>query len=240
MFGISIQVSIVFSLNLIAVDYSTISASCIQVLTPHPEAVHGLHWINESVFMTGCDSGNVIVHDTRAEAPVCKYQLGSNMSTFLKSAGTDLSNGKIGVFCLTTLIDSFINNTVVGMAGCSSGYSSIFDVFTGKIFLTERLHGDDIRCIRTVTGSASNSNSFFDNTVLTGSYDNKAALWKLSSGNGVSSPLYGVNKISELAGHDDKVLSLSPITCDKINGRDELDLVSTGADGKIIWWSISV
>ena len=121
---------------------------------------------------------------------------------------------------------------------------------SNPIVAYEKLHDDDIRSL-----FIHEDNNHSTSTLVTSSYDNTAAVWTLSNrpthpitdygaGTGVlvgihrpgvstSDTILHFNKVMELVGHTDKVLSVAP--CGGV-GSSGGDVVSSSADGTVRLW----
>jgi len=201
----------------------------VRTMTEHPDAVHGLAWVNENLFVTGCDAGVIMGHDLRSARPAWSYTLSDALPP---GAG-----GQKGICCLSLLGNSLSSAaspaSVPMVAGGLGGFVTLFNAANGQIFSHEKLHSDDVRSV-SVLPATSRSRGELTVDLLTGSYDGTAAMWRVS--------LEATNRVRYdslkrvLTGHGDKVLSAVPFFA---GGRSAPDVLTTGADGKVILWTLS-
>lgn len=209
--------------------------SLVRALTEHPDSVHGLVWVNDNILVTGCDDGCVIGHDLRSARPAWSY----NLNDVLQN---DPASRK-GLCCLALLrspqsgaADGFASpHNVPMVAGSVGGFVTIFNAVNGQVFSHNQLHQDDVRSICVLSASARpNGAQHFD--VLTGSYDHTAAVWSISS-DAAQNVTFGPQPVV-LRGHTDKVLNaVSFAGLGHDNKRSSPQVVTTGADGKVIYWN---
>lgn len=197
-------------------------------MSEHPDAIHGLSWVNENLFVTGCDAGVIIGHDLRSARPAWSYSLSDALPP---GAG-----GQKGVCCLALLgsPQSSANSpaSVPMVAGGLGGFVTLFNAATGQIFSHEKLHSEDVRCV-SVSPATSRVRGELSVDLLTGSYDGTAAMWRVSMDPSSSRVKYeGSPRV--LTGHGDKVLSAVPFFA---GGRSSPDVLTTGADGKVLLWT---
>lgn len=215
----------------VSVSYCCCVGRFVRALSEHPDAIHGLAWVNENLFVTGCDAGVVVGHDLRSARPAWSYSLSDALPP---GAGAQK-----GICCLSLLHAGSSSSilpspsSVPMVAGGLGGFVTIFNAATGQIFSHEKLHSDDVRSI-CVSPVASRTRGELSVDLLTGSYDSTAALWRVT--------LDGSNRVRYdgsprvLTGHTDKVLSAVPFLA---GDRTAPDVLTTGADGKVILWTLS-
>lgn len=197
-------------------------------MSEHPDAVHGLAWVNENLFVTGCDAGVVIGHDLRSARPAWSYCLSDALPP---GAG-----GQKGICCLALMsnpLGSVSSPASVAMAaGGLGGFVTLFNAATGQIYSHEKLHTDDVRSVAVLPATA-RARGDLSVDLLTGSYDHTAALWRVTLDNTSRVKYEGGPKL--LSGHTDKVLSAVPFFA---GGRNAPDVLTTGADGKVLLWTL--
>ena len=208
------------------------TARVVRALSKHAESVHGLTWLGPDMLLTGCDQGQVIGHDLRSARPAWAYNLNDVLA---QSHGETLRRG---VCCLAVLGSgnlsspgSLHSQNLLVAAGCGGGYVTVFNATTGQIHSHQQLHASDVRslCMMPTVTRRKDDDHF---EILTGSYDGTLGLWRASSRG--QDFRYTSSRI--LKGHNDKVLCAAPVA---MPGRAECDILSTGADGKAILWSVN-
>lgn len=197
--------------------------------------MHGLVWVNETILVTGCDDGCVIGHDLRSARPAWSY----NLNDILQNH----SASRRGVCCLALLrspqagaADGFASpHSVPMVAGCVGGFVTIFNAVNGQVFSHNQLHQEDVRSI-CVLSASSRPNGSQNYEVLTGSYDHTAAVWSISS-DAASNVTFGPQPVV-LRGHTDKVLNAVSFNGPGLDNKNvSSQVVTTGADGKVIYWN---
>jgi WD40 repeat protein len=200
----------------------------LRVLPEHPQSVYGLVWVNSDILVTGCDDGKIIGHDLRSARPAWSYNLNDVL------AQTCGETARRGVCSLSLLhpAQAASPNSIPIAAGCIGGYVTLFNAVSGQVLSHQQLHKDDVRsvCVMPATARPNDGSSF---ELLTSSYDGTVGLWK--AGYGSNGSIQYVARRS-LQGHGDKVLSATPVA---MPGRKACDIMSSGADGKAILWSLS-
>jgi hypothetical protein len=225
-----------FSLVLIFLTLFSIE-KCTRILSNHSETIHGLTWINESLLTTGCEAGQLIIHDIRTSHVVWSI----NLTDIRRStdSGANTSNTLRSIACLSALAtqpDSETaegwNNFLLGV-GCVGGYCALLS--NEKIVFDKKIHGEDIRSLElfdySYHPSTRSMSPYHQLHALTSSYDSSSALWRFHASDSDSTK--GSSSVSECivkftAGHTDKNLS-AVLT-------KESDVVTTGADGNVILW----
>lgn len=207
-----------------------LSGRFVRALSEHPDAIHGLAWVNENLFVTGCDAGVVVGHDLRSSRPAWSYSLSDALPP---GAGAQK-----GICCLSLLgagssSSSSSSSSVPMVAGGLGGFVTIFNAATGQIFSHEKLHTDDVRSV-CVSPATARTRGDLSVDLLTGSYDCTAALWRVTLDSNHRIRYEGSPRV--LSGHADKVLSAVPFFA---GGRSAPDVLTTGADGKVILWTLS-
>lgn len=208
--------------------------ACIQVCTAHPSAVHGLAWVSLTSFITGCEGGLIIHHDISSP----ELKLAFNLSSKVRQREVDLNlpnsveGVKRGICCLALLnsdctqrpTDTTAATPVI--AGCESGFLTIFDAFSGRILCNSKIHNDDIRSV---------SVRFQTMTLLTSSYDGTSAVWTIQYNQ--RECVFELIPIARLTGghgstsKDTKVLSATLVPHSR-------DVISTASDGSVMLWSL--
>lgn len=199
-----------------------------RAMSEHPDAIHGLAWVNENLFVTGCDAGVIAGQDLRSPRPAWSYSLSDALPP---GAG-----GQKGICCLSLLGNALSSggspNAVPMVAGGLGGFVTLFNAANGQIYSHEKLHTDDVRSVSVLPATA-RSRGELSVDMLTGSYDGTAALWRVSL-EATSRVRYdGSPRV--LTGHTDKVLSAVPFFA---GGRSAPDILTTGAEGKVILWTL--
>lgn len=199
-----------------------------RAMSEHPDAIHGLAWVNETLFVTGCDAGVIVGHDLRSSRPAWSYSLSDALPP---GAG-----GQKGICCLSLFggphFSAGSSASVPMVAGGLGGFVTLFNAASGQIFSHEKLHSDDVRSVSVLPGT-SRTRGEISADVLTGSYDGTAAVWRVC--------LDPTNKVRYdgsprvLTGHADKVLGAVQFFA---GGRSAPDVLTTGADGKVILWTL--
>lgn len=183
------------------------------MLTEHASTVHAVSWLSDNVVVSGCESGNLIAHDVRSGQNVWSLSLSAEaVAHFHKLSTAETSHRSI---CALTMLGD-MTTLCIGSAG---GHVTALDWRRQNLLFDAHLHTDDVRSV----ASLSNGD------LVTTSYDSTAAIWRF---NGVGSSL-SIQQASTLrGGHTDKVLSCVTIP-------HTTDVITTGADGKVLLWSSS-
>ena len=195
-----------------------------KVLDSHPNTVHACAWISREILATGCENGIVIIHDL--------LTIDEHAST-VKSLQTPSSQP---VFSLGYIrIDDEIGLLVVG---CGKGYMHIILVKQKgsrtvelKVVCSRVAHEDDIRNIHIDAAAHQNGGLY---RLITTSFDQTSNLWDLEYNSADSTVRCSV--ISTLSGHSDKVLCGDIFSWSGDN--EDIAALSSGADGKILYWSL--
>ncbi|CAE7522553.1 wds [Symbiodinium microadriaticum] len=189
--------------------------SCME-LAAHHDHIHGISWMSPQLILSGCESGQLIAHDTRAASVAWSI---------------DMSGGVCALHCLA--------DDGVGIVGHVEGGVSVLDLRERRVLATYRLHGGDVRSVAmwNESGHQKQKQATFGGTdgffALTTSFDGKGCVWRLPSqlarGNVVGPPTE-FRKVMSLIGHTDKILCgvHSPLTD---------DIFTSGADGNVMFWS---
>ena len=101
-----------------------------SVLTAHSTCVHGLCWLDDVTLLSGCESGAIIAHDLRMSGAAWRFNLPSPVCTLLsiENPPNDPSSAIIA-------------------AGGVGGVISLFNARSGHVYASNRVHGDDVRCL---------------------------------------------------------------------------------------------
>jgi WD40 repeat protein len=211
-------------------DVST--GSSYAVLSAHTDSIHGLAWLGDEdtagLILTGDEKGLIIAHDLRSSRPAWMLNLSDNPG---------LSNRGGNSVCCMESVSSMLggsqgqgqghgNDVVVG---CTGGYVSIIDPIQRTINHIHKAHNDDVRNISVYDSKKFNHNlnsNYFFNLVAT-SFDNICSIWEIDRNN----MSYNMKLNYMLKGHTDKVLGVSTRLDNGV-----LDVITTGADGKVILW----
>lgn len=222
--------------------------------TAHTSTVHGLVWVNEYIFITGCEAGQIIAHDIRTGEVVWSNYL-------LNSLNNDNTKSVLGVCCLHLLYGDTASNSskprVYGVAGYSSGIIAVFNIESGQLLVYERLHHDDIRSITSfpyqhndldVHDGANSSGVVNDkpmqgNLLITTSFDGTGNIWKFNE------HVFKFEKITQLLNaddtHTDKLLCVASVGAvystsasndDTLISKPTEAVLTSGADGRIVLW----
>jgi hypothetical protein len=208
------------------------------VLTAHPDAVHGLCWLegqggSEGLLLSGSEKGLVMAHDIRAPSPAWTLDL---------SQHSILAGGGEGICCMTAVPSSKYNSDdnldgSLVVAGCTGGFVCLIDVLQRRISAINKPHTDDVRSISMFDSikkgrNTGQSSRFF--SLVTTSFDGIGALWTVNGGiDGSGGSLsWSFQLDGMMKGHSDKVLGVTT----RSSGTGIFDVLTTGADGKAILW----
>jgi WD40 repeat protein len=112
--------------------------------------------------------------------------------------------------------------------GCTKGIVTVLNMNERRVLLAEKLHNDDVKGIYELNSVSK------DPFVVTTSFDGSAAVWKVDHSTLQRQKRYGsgdkaFHMQSSLLGHTDKILGLSV-------DNNTNDIVTSGADGKVLLW----
>ena len=222
------------------------SGSCLSELSAHPDAVHGLFWMDANLVVSGCDKGRVIGHDLRTDSSASSKIAWQHQLS--RAAGGE----GVAVCCLSGVP----GEAGLVAAGCAQGWLQLLDVRSGRRLCEQRLHSDDIRSLSLLPLAQSRPRSTARSllvpdsdseggswswALLTSSYDGTAALWRQAAGAGAEGKCEQVFSLS--GGHADKVLCASfAAGGDTTLSELRLDLsrppaiLTSGADGRVLLW----
>eukprot|EP01038_Epipyxis_sp_PR26KG_P006228 gene6228-8583_t len=201
------------------------SESCINSFSPHPDAIHSLLWFNENILLSLSEKGNLIGNDIRTLQPIINYNINNNIqnSNYQKSnllLSNNNNNNNLNTYSMSILQSSSLDQQLI--VGCSNGCLIQCNIMSGDITSLQKTHNDDIRALSVLDYNSNNH-------LLTGSYDNNACFWNHNKLNNE------VESISLLDGvHVDKILSV--ITIPTTQNNNTFDIITTGADGKVVLW----
>ncbi len=143
-----------------------------SVLTGHSACVHGLCWLDGVTLLSGCESGAIIAHDLRMSGAAWRFNLPSPVCTLLS-------------------IDNTSNDpaSAVIAAGGIGGVISLFNARSGHIYASNRVHGDDVRCLAAMPAPVVPQKGFSGVSKLpsksglpvlvSSSFDGTASMWRL-------------------------------------------------------------
>ena len=209
---------------------------CISFLTAHDEAVHGLCWIpnnSSNILISGDERGVLIAHDVRTRSPLWNYTI-----PFIGSSTDALKSH--GICCLHKHV--YTHKTVIA-AGCTQGYLSVFEIENNTFKMTHEctrlLAKEDIRGCSVLPYTTIDTplicTTSFDQSVNICSLQGKEIIHRIhnlqentsnTNNNKKNAGTEGINKY-----HTDKILSCM------IHTNTE-DIITTGADGNVLLWSV--
>lgn len=180
-------------------------------------------WLDENVFITGCESGVIIAHDLRSDAPAWVIELPKLLETYHSTS----QNIFRSICCLSSLANA-AQSTGKHVIAVGSVQGSATVLHGGKVLFDQQLHKEDIRSMVLSRSNFMRSDDGFPAfEVLSSSYDSTAAVWTMYNQRG---QLRCQNDFQLTSGHKDKVLSANHL----LHARD---IVTTGADGRVVYWA---
>ena len=228
-------------------DIST--GQCVSTLSPHDAAIHSVLWDTEShdthntnLVVSGDESGTLMIHDIRLSYNTNILQVEASSLGSHSLGGSSNSSG----ICHMSLSQGSGSGTGTGYGsmlgiGCVGGYVSLFNMNTRSVVATTKLHGDDCRAVCMFNQFNHNNPNHNPNpshaTMLTTSFDSKASVWDVDTTIGGR----GFSNICQLSNSNTGEMpqSQSHSHTDKILGccmNDNQDILTTGADGKVLCW----
>lgn len=195
-------------------------------------AIHGLSWLDNNCLVSGCEKGQLILHDLRdPNNPIWSVKMNNLIENSFSTLNCDqkfIDSNFTGDYGIGSLTSNSSKTTCY--VGCLKGLFCSLDLRSQKVHYLSSVHNDDIRSMITLnsskisTASSAAPSSF--TTLATASYDQSCQLLTM---NNMTGQLIKSQRLS--GGHQDKILSITQTS----NHQDSL--LTSGADGKVLLWS---
>jgi hypothetical protein len=201
------------------------------VLTAHEDCVHGLAWVNEHVVFSGSENGRLIAHDIRSKSAIYSVMLPELVreAIHLHQPGTTGDDFMRSICCLATFTseESTLEKAFLAI-GSISGHLTLLQ--NNRLFFDTKLHHEDIRSVEILSHTKRKGliTTTDELDILTSSYDTTGGIWKFIPS--TSNLGHSENMTRFADGHTDKALTAVVV-------KKWGDVITTGADGRVILWS---